>query len=186
MRHIYTNRVVVLITAMLLAAAALVAWFRSRPPPPLPTPPPAPHGGAAADDRLLDLGAQVYARACLGCHAPDEPDRHVPRRLARQTADLLTHEGGRAYLANLLLYGASGQPAPGGRSLRHPPFATLTDREAAGVLNLILADADPNADADAQPASAPFTPADIAHARATPLAREDVPASRPRTHAPAR
>jgi len=170
MRHVYTNRVVVLMTVLLLAAAALAAWLRSRPP--APSPAPAPRAGAPTDDRHLEAGRQAWVRACAGCHASGEPGRPVPSRLSRQTEQLAAAEGGRAYLVDLMLYGASAPAEPGARRFRHPPFDTLTDAEIAGVLNLLLA--------AAEPAPPPFAPADITPARATPRTREDVAASRPR------
>lgn len=171
MRHRYTNRVVVLITLLLVAAAASIAWRQSRPSAPPPETSSVPGARAPLDQGLVDLGKDVYARACMGCHASNEPGREVPRRLSGQTAELLALEGGPDYLVNLMLYGASGPAAPGQRPLRHPPFGNLSDRELTGVLNFLCSEDDTE--------SALFTPETIARFRSTPRTREEVAASRP-------
>ena len=169
MRHIYTNRVVILISALLAGAAALWAWRQSRPGAALEHTP-APGATLTSADGAV-LGREVYARACISCHAPDDPGHTAPSRLRAQTSALLAAEGGRTYVANLLLYGASGQRATetGTRRFRHPPFGELSDQEIANVLNVL-------------PAEVPvpvFTADEIARLRGTPLSTEQVAAQRP-------
>ncbi len=180
MRHLYTNRVVVLIAACLALAAGLFAWLRSRPAPRAPSGPPAPTPAPIAEERL-DAARRLFASDCAGCHAPREPGRAVPSRIQRRALDLAAAPGGRDYLAALLLFGASGEiPAPGGgaRRFRHPPYDQRSDDDLAAILNLTLFEPGLDQD-DPRPIIAPYEPAEFSRLRAEPLTPEQTLQRRP-------
>ena len=70
MRHVYTSRVVCLISALLAGAAVLWAWRQRRPSVALQ------HAASpvvtSAEANASARGREVYARACIACHASDD------------------------------------------------------------------------------------------------------------------
>lgn len=183
MRHVYTNRVVVLIAAMLMAMAVLFAWLRSRPEPIHPDWPEisvdtsdAPPATAPVIPDWLEVGQRTYTASCSSCHTAETPDQFVSTTLHTRTRAMAVTEEGRAYLIKFMLYGARGQIMVDGapRRLRHRPYGQLSDEEVAAVLNLMLADSSAGALPDHL-----FQPDEITAWRAHELTAEQVAASRP-------
>lgn len=118
-------------------------------------------------------GAAVYARHCSSCHGPQAAGiRGAFPPLAGHVADLAALDGGRAYLARVLLYGLQGAIVVDGASYAGvmPGWANLTDDELAAVLDHLVALDGPAVDA--------FTPDEIAAERDLGLSPADVHAER--------
>ncbi|MCC6659533.1 MAG: cytochrome c [Phycisphaerales bacterium] len=131
MRRIHTNEVVLLIAGLLLAAAVVFAWIRSRSAPVAPGVAAASSAAESVEGAGFDwrvIGAQTYEARCASCHAEGQGTQRVPP-LRGDAVELFKAEGGRAYLADFLLYGLERHPAYEGR---------LSDDEAAAVLNYML------------------------------------------------
>lgn len=88
----------------------------------------------------LPDGSQIYAN-CAGCHGANGqgvPGLAPP--LAGHVPDLFATDGGREYLAHVLLYGLQGPITVAGNTYNGvmPPWAHLGDADIAAVLNHIL------------------------------------------------
>jgi len=87
-----------------------------------------------------ELGASTYAQ-CAACHQPTGfgiPSAFPP--LVGHAPDLYAVEGGREYLAKLVLYGLMGQVTIEGASYNGvmPANAHLDDASLAAALNYVL------------------------------------------------
>jgi mono/diheme cytochrome c family protein len=121
----------------------------------------------------------VFAAKCAICHQPDArgvPGMYPP--LAGTIGDYLTIRGGRAYLADVVLFGMSGLMTAGGadyNGLMPPQGAELSDAEIAATLNDVL----DSFNRDRLPRDfKPFTPAEIRAARAERRGPSDQAAER--------
>lgn len=123
-------------------------------------------------------GARVYRAACYACHQESGLGlggafpplvRHAP---AVAAAD-------RRHLVRLVLFGMEGKIAVQGQTFENamPPWGHLSDVEVAAVLDHVTR-AWGN-EALLPPGFAPFTPAEVAAARAAPLTAREVHAERP-------
>jgi mono/diheme cytochrome c family protein len=140
--------------------------------------------GAAAEDsggfQWQTVGAESYAASCGACHQPNGqgiPDTFPA--LAGHAPTILARPGGRDYLARLVLYGLEGSITANGKPFNGsmPPWGeVLNDTQLAGALDYVLHSWDND---KALPAGfQPFTPADIAAARATKMTATQVYALR--------
>ncbi|MBA2668599.1 MAG: c-type cytochrome [Trueperaceae bacterium] len=137
---------------------------------------------ADARDPTFDreLGAQVYAANCSGCHQAN--GRGIPGAfppVAGHGAELYALDGGRAYLVDVLLYGLQGAIEVNDQAYNGmmPAWPHLSDDQIAAVLNHIVAgwaDEDEPADFDAYRADEiaaergrGLSPADVHALRAT-------------------
>ena len=85
-------------------------------------------------------GAEIYAKLCSSCHAPDG------RSLATVAPPLAGHAvrileaGGRGHLIQIVLNGMSGPIEVGGRKYNDmmTPLRYLKDEQVADVLNFVL------------------------------------------------
>ncbi len=87
------------------------------------------------------LGEAVYAANCQSCHqANGQGLTGAFPPLEGHTAELYNAEGGRDYLANLLLYGLQGTIRVSGTNYNGvmPAWAQLSDEDLAETLNYIL------------------------------------------------
>ncbi|HET6197807.1 MAG TPA: c-type cytochrome [Acetobacteraceae bacterium] len=123
----------------------------------------------AADDgfQWQTLGAQTYAVSCGACHQPN--GQGVPGAfpaLAGHAPDVLSHPGGRDYLARLVLFGLEGHVTIDSKPFdgAMPPWGgAMNDEQLAAVLDHVLHSW---GNEKALPADfKPFVPADIAAAR---------------------
>ena len=127
--------------------------------------------GEQAADWDRELGTQVYAANCVGCHqaaGQGVPGAFPP--LAGHAAEVYA-AGGEEYLPQVLLYGLTG--AILGAGMTYNGFmragAPLSDDEIANVLNHVVAEL-----GDAPSGFVPFTASDIAEHRDDGLAAGDV------------
>lgn len=125
-----------------------------------------------------ELGASTYAQ-CAACHQPTGagiPSAFPP--LAGHVPSLYAAEGGREYLAKLVLYGLMGQVTIEGASYNGvmPANAHLDDASLAAALNHIL-HAWGNAELLPEDFE-PFAPEEIAAQRDLGLSPSDVHALR--------
>lgn len=100
----------------------------------LPTPEAAPMVNGQVD------GAAVYQN-CASCHQPNGeglPGSFPP--LAGHLSDLLGHEGGANYVANVLVYGLQGSIEVNGDSYNGvmPSWGHLSDAELAAVVDYVV------------------------------------------------
>lgn len=140
---------------------------------------PTPAAQATAGDWDAQLGETVFAANCASCHQASGqgiPGAFPP--LAGHAPELVAADGGRAYLANTLLYGLQGQIAVGGTSYNGvmPAWAHLGDDQLAAVANHVLYAWDND---QALPDDfAPIARDEIAAARGAGLTGQDVHALR--------
>jgi mono/diheme cytochrome c family protein len=125
-----------------------------------------------------ELGATTYAQ-CAACHQATGagiPGAFPP--LVGHAPAVFAADGGRAYLATLVLYGLLGPIEVDGAAYNGmmTPFAHLDDAALAAVLNHVLHAWGNDALLPAE--FAPFTPEDIAAQRGLGLAPADVAALR--------
>jgi mono/diheme cytochrome c family protein len=121
-----------------------------------------------ADRPWFDLGMDVWDARCASCHAELT---YVPA--------LFLAEGGRAYLAELLLFGIRGEVVIEGAptNLRHRSYAALDDAQLAAVLNVMVVSWGND---EALPADVAFyEPDEIATGRASALSEAEVLERRP-------
>ena len=90
-----------------------------------------------------EQGLAVYQSRCLPCHQAGgvgAPGLAPP--LAGTVGAYLGREGGRAYLAQVVVFGLNGPIRVQGQPFNGvmPPLAVLPDDEIAAVLNFVLAD----------------------------------------------
>lgn len=98
-------------------------------------------GADGPEEASLALGREVYADNCAGCHqAEGEGVQGAFPPLAGHAVDLLSADGGRDYLVNVMLYGLEGQIEAEGVAYDGvmPAWGQLEDEEVAGVLNHVL------------------------------------------------
>ena len=125
----------------------------------------------------LDTGAgeTVFTTNCAACHQQNGqgvPGAFPP--LAAHAPVLATAEGGRDYLANVLLYGLMGQIEVAGQTYNGvmPPWQQLSDQQLADVLNYVLSAWD---NAAMLPEDfAAFSAADVTAQRETQLSSQQV------------
>lgn len=87
-----------------------------------------------------DQGAQVYQANCAGCHqAAGTGIQGAFPPLARHIPIVLRANGGREYLALVMLNGLQGQIQVSGQAYNGvmPSYPALSDAQIAGVLNYI-------------------------------------------------
>lgn len=85
-------------------------------------------------------GAQIYAKLCASCHAPDGRSlASVAPPLAGHAVRIL-NAGGRGHLIRIVLNGMSGPIEVGGRryDAMMTPLRYLRDEQVADVLNHVL------------------------------------------------
>ena len=126
------------------------------------------------------IGAETYTATCGACHQPNGqgvPDTFPP--LAGHAPTVLARPSGRDYLARLVLYGLEGPITANNKPFNGamPPWGeSLNDAQLAGALDYVLHSWDND---KALPAGfQPFTPAEIAAARAKPMTPTEVYALR--------
>lgn len=110
----------------------------------------APMGEARADGALMasaapsnwqDIGASTYSNNCASCHqGSGQGIAGAFPPLAGHTPDLVSVDGGRDYLRNLLLYGMQGQIQVEGGNYNGvmPAWAQLSNEQIASTLNYVL------------------------------------------------
>jgi mono/diheme cytochrome c family protein len=121
-----------------------------------------------------DAGAKVYAEQCASCH--DATGAGIPgfgSPLAGPAAARLKAPGGRAYLAQVIVYGIAGVFELDGQRqfAAMPPPVELTDEQLAAALNYVLRAQNAKA---LPPDFMPITPAEIAAARAVARSQKDL------------
>jgi mono/diheme cytochrome c family protein len=139
--------------------------------------------GADADSGTFQwqsVGAEVYFSYCAACHQPNgQGVVDTFPALAGHAPTLLEYQGGRGYLARLVLFGLEGQIVASGKVFNGAMPAwgeTLNDPQLAGALDYVL---NSWGNDKALPADfTPFTPADIANARNAKLTAPQVYALR--------
>ncbi|GAA6733321.1 c-type cytochrome [Thermus oshimai] len=133
------------------------------------TPPPV----SPAPTQAAKTGAQVYAN-CMGCHGPEGQGNPPSFPPLTHVGPWAATEGGRTYLLHVLLHGLQGEIRVGEASYNGvmPGFSWLSDEEIALVLNHVVAWKAPQG-------FKPFTPGEVAQARAKPLSPEEVWRLRP-------
>ncbi|MDX2007116.1 MAG: cytochrome c [Meiothermus sp.] len=121
---------------MRLLALALAATLAACVPvqnQPGPVSPAAPATTQPAPD-----GAALYRQSCAGCHQDTGAGiEGVFPPLARHVPAILKAEGGRGYLARVLLFGLQGPIRAQGKNYngRMPAFSALEDAQIAALLN---------------------------------------------------
>ena len=136
-------------------------------------------GSEAAGALLIDAdtaaGETVYNSNCASCHqqtGAGVPGAFPP--IAGHAPELALAEGGREYLANLLLYGLQGEIQVAGEAYNGvmPAWAQFSDDELASTLNYVLSSW---GNADALPPDYPaFTAAEVAAQRDSGLSAAQV------------
>ena len=94
-----------------------------------------------ASGAVLANGEAVYQQNCAGCHnAAGTGTPGFAPGFKETLPPLLQAETGRAYLANVILWGLQGQLTVNGQTYNGamPPFGQLSDADIAEVLNYIL------------------------------------------------
>ena len=134
-----------------------------------------PAGDVAAVDWDRELGAQVYNANCVGCHqaaGQGVPGAFPP--LAGHASEVYA-AGGEDYLAQVLLFGLTGQIQVEGTSYNGfmPAWQQLDDDQIANVLNHVIAEL-----GDAPSGFVPYMAADVAEHRDDSLSAGDVHSNR--------
>lgn len=168
MRHIYVNRATYALAALLVLGVFAFAWMRSR-----GIVIAAREGTASVTTEgaswdWQELGEQVYADNCSGCHA------ELPH-----VSEVFTAEDGRSYLISFMLFGYEGEVVTEGdrQGLTHRPFADLADDEVAASLNHMLVSW---GSAEQLPDDVDYyEPSEIRQAREQELSPEEVASLRP-------
>jgi heme/copper-type cytochrome/quinol oxidase subunit 2 len=125
---------------------------------------------SAAPSNWHDIGATTYSNNCASCHqGSGQGIAGAFPPLAGHTPDLVSVNGGRDYLRNLLLYGMQGQIQVEGNSYNGvmPAWAQLSDEQIASTLNYVLTEWNNEADLPAD--FALFSAEEIEEVRANPL-----------------
>ena len=137
--------------------------------------PPQDGGGALLVDADTSAGETVFNGNCASCHQQTGagiPGAFPP--VAGHAPELALAEGGREYLANLLLYGLQGEIQVSGETYNGvmAAWAQLSDDELASTLNYTLSSW---GNADALPPDYPaFTADEIAAQRDAGLSADEV------------
>lgn len=100
---------------------------------------------SAAPSNWQNIGATTYSNNCASCHqGSGQGIAGAFPPLAGHTPDLVTVEGGRDYLRNLLLYGMQGQIQVEGANYNGvmPAWAQLSNDQIASTLNYVLTEWD--------------------------------------------
>ena len=132
-------------------------------------------GGALLVDADTSAGETVFNGNCASCHQQTGvgvPGAFPP--IAGHAPELALAEGGREYLANLLLYGLQGEIQVLGEPYNGvmPAWQQLSDDELASTLNYVLSSW---GNADALPQGYPaFTADEIAAQRDAGLSADEV------------
>jgi len=125
---------------------------------------------SAAPSNWHDIGATTYSNNCSSCHQGNgQGIAGAFPPLAGHTPDLISVDGGRDYLRNLLLYGMQGQIQVEGNSYNGvmPAWAQLSNEQIASTLNYVLTEWNNEADLPAD--FALFSAEEIEEVRANPL-----------------
>jgi mono/diheme cytochrome c family protein len=125
-------------------------------------------------------GAQIYAKLCASCHAPDG------RSLATLAPPLAGHAvrmfqaGGRRHLIRIVLNGMSGPIEVSGHAYNAvmTPLRYLKDEQVADVLNHVLTAW--NNDTLLPPDFLPITPEEVRKEREPVASPREIAAERPR------
>lgn len=125
-------------------------------------------------------GAQIYAKLCSSCHAPDGKSlATVAPPLAGHAVRML-EAGGRAHLIRIVLNGMAGPIEVSGKRYDAimTPLRYLKDQQVADVLNHVLTSwgNDTLLPRDFKP----ITPEEVRQERAVVLSPRDIAAERPR------
>lgn len=124
-------------------------------------------------------GAQIYAKLCSSCHAPDG------RSLATLAPPLAGHAvrmlqaGGRSHLIRIVLNGMAGPIEVGGRRYDAvmTPLRYLKDQQVADVLNFVLTSW--GNDVLLPRGHKPFTPEEVREERVPAASPKQMAAERP-------
>ena len=114
-------------------------------------------------------GAALFQQSCAGCHQGTGLGiEGVFPPLAKHVPAILKAEGGREYLARVLLFGLQGSIQAQGKSYngRMPSFSGLEDSQLAALLNNLSRSW---GNAELLPNFRPYNPTEIATLRSTPL-----------------
>jgi len=136
-------------------------------------------GDVLADASGAVDGARVYAANCASCHGPAGAGiAGAFPPVAGHAAELAALDGGRAYLADALVYGLMGPIAVGGVTYNGvmPGWSQLSDADIAAVLDFVVGLGGPPAP--------PFAADEVAAQRGQGFAPADVLAVRQRVVAP--
>ena len=128
----------------------------------------APVAEAPDEFSWFELGMDVWDARCYGCHADLT---YIPA--------LFNADGGREYLAEMMLFGVRGEVVVEGvtQNLRHRPYDSLSDEELSAVLNIMLVAWD---NAEQLPDDVEFyTPEEVAATRTPERSNEEVLERRP-------
>jgi caa(3)-type oxidase subunit IV len=133
--------------------------------------PAAPAEAAQAADWDRELGNQVFAANCVGCHQANGqgiPGAFPP--LAGHAAEVYA-AGGREYLPQVLLYGLQGPIQVEGMTYNGmmPAWGHLSDDQIAAVINHVVAEL-----GDAPEGFVPYTADDVAAHRGDELTSAEV------------
>nr|WP_183986132.1 cytochrome c [Deinobacterium chartae] len=89
----------------------------------------------------IAAGEKVYQANCQGCHQPSgQGIQNQFPPLAGHVPELLAAEGGREYLASVIVHGLQGQIRVKNDTYASamPPFGQLSDTDVAALLNYTL------------------------------------------------
>lgn len=130
-------------------------------------------GGATTASTGSVDGAVVFQQNCAACHQAEGGG--IPGafpRLAGHFPQLLSADGGRAYVLHVLLFGLQGSITVEGQTYNGvmPSWSHLTDAQIAAVLDHVA-----TSWGDTYPSGVePFTPADVAATRQPQLSAQQV------------
>ncbi len=175
MRHLLANLAVYALAAGLIIGSLLFAWVRSQQYVIAHQEVIEPREYVAATDPSEfdweDFGKRVYVANCQNCHGSTGLGRDRYPGIRGQGA-VVTADGGREYLARVMIYGlvTSNYPAP------MPPMPNLTDAQIAAVNNYILTHFD---DADAHDDLTLYVPQEVAAERGRTYSDREIGQQRP-------
>jgi mono/diheme cytochrome c family protein len=124
-------------------------------------------------------GAEIYAKLCSSCHAPDGKSlATVAPPLAGHAVRML-RSGGRGHLIRIVLHGMSGPIEVAGRKYDAimTPLRYLKDQQVADVLNHVLTSW--GNDKLLPPDFTPITPEEVRKEREPVLSPREIAAERP-------
>jgi cytochrome c5 len=137
-------------------------------------PAPAAQPPMSAQAAVADFPGQMLYGRCMGCHLPDGAGRPgVFPPVAGHVGDILSVEGGREYLIDVLLYGLLGPINVRGNDYNGlmPGWASMSDTELADLIDYLVRGfdgVDPPADYQ------PIVPSEVAAQRGQGLTAAQV------------